>query len=203
MLDIDLFLKKEKEKRLDYAKKLNEEYEHDKKERENKLYKTSARNSQTQKLPTTNIKSEMPLSIFGALDQIQKADNVLRKWVLEDHHHKLDEMLLDKSKNEYFGESIRTAEEQTLKGQPDNVWKRAKEITANCAEIQYLPVKVEENQLEPSDYGEALMAVLSLMPPALSGYLYHECNDVAREKYFMLRFFAGGQKKSILTDEWL
>lgn len=31
LLDIDLFLKKQKEKRLEYAKKLNEEYEHDKK----------------------------------------------------------------------------------------------------------------------------------------------------------------------------
>jgi hypothetical protein len=41
MLDIDLFLKKEKEKRLDYAKKLNAEYEHDKQQREKKLYKNN------------------------------------------------------------------------------------------------------------------------------------------------------------------
>jgi hypothetical protein len=33
MLDIDLFLKKQKEKRVEYASKLNEEYDHQKKQR--------------------------------------------------------------------------------------------------------------------------------------------------------------------------
>ena len=39
MLDVDLFLKQQKQKRLDYAKKINAEYEAQKKMREEKLYK--------------------------------------------------------------------------------------------------------------------------------------------------------------------
>jgi hypothetical protein len=39
MLDVDLFLKQQKQKRLDYAKNINAEYEAQKKMREEKLYK--------------------------------------------------------------------------------------------------------------------------------------------------------------------
>lgn len=39
MLDVDLFLKQQKQKRLEYAKNLNTDYEAQKKMREEKLYK--------------------------------------------------------------------------------------------------------------------------------------------------------------------
>jgi hypothetical protein len=39
MLDVDLFLKQQKQKRLEYAKQLNTDYEAQKKIREQKLYK--------------------------------------------------------------------------------------------------------------------------------------------------------------------
>ena len=34
--------------------------------------------------------------------------------------------------------------------------------------MTFFPVKIEQNQLEPSDKGEALMSALTIMPPALS-----------------------------------
>lgn len=39
MLDVDLFLKQQKQKRIEYAKNLNADYEAQKKIREEKLYK--------------------------------------------------------------------------------------------------------------------------------------------------------------------
>lgn len=39
MLDVDLFLKQQKQKRLDYAKQINADYQAQKKIREEKLYK--------------------------------------------------------------------------------------------------------------------------------------------------------------------
>lgn len=171
LLDIDLFLKKQKEKRLEYAKKLNQEYEHDKKQREKKLYKVN-RAEQGQKLPTGTIKSEVPLNIFGALQQIHMGDNPVRKWILEDHYHKIDEMLLDKNKSDLFGQELTSNEEQFLKEKTNNSWKRAREVTDNSAEIKYFPVKIEDGQLQPSDDGETLMSVLTLIPTALSENLY-------------------------------
>jgi hypothetical protein len=57
LLDIDVFLKKQKEKRLEYASKLNEQYEHSRKEREEKLYKSNARSTLTHKLTNTLVKT--------------------------------------------------------------------------------------------------------------------------------------------------
>lgn len=68
--------------------------------------------------------------------------NPLKKWVLEEHYHKLDEMLLDKNKSDLFGEELIKTEEQFLKEKISNVWKRAREVTANSAEIKYFPVKI-------------------------------------------------------------
>lgn len=39
MLDVDLFLKQQKQKRLDYAKQINADYQAQKRIREEKLYK--------------------------------------------------------------------------------------------------------------------------------------------------------------------
>ena len=63
---------------------------------------------------------------------------------------------------------MNNAEEELLKNNSENVWKRAKEVTNNSSEMKYFPVKIEESQLEPSDFGEALMSVLTLMPESLS-----------------------------------
>lgn len=94
MLDIDLFLKKQKEKRLEYAQKLNQEYEHQKQQRQEKLYRTSGRQS-TQKLSVAPSKSELPMSVFSALAQMKQA-TANTQTILDDHYHKIEEILQQK-----------------------------------------------------------------------------------------------------------
>jgi hypothetical protein len=58
LLDIDEFLKKQKEKTREYALRLNDEYEKQKKEREVKLYKKYNRGEQgSEKLITSTSKN--------------------------------------------------------------------------------------------------------------------------------------------------
>ena len=108
MLDIDDFLKKQKEKTREYALKLNDQYEKQKKDREVKLYKKYNRGQAvSEKLMTITTKNLIPLAVFSAVQQLKQKQNNLKKWILDDHHHKLNDILLDVSKNEYFGEELR------------------------------------------------------------------------------------------------
>lgn len=119
MLDIDEFLKKQKEKTREYALKLNEQYEKQKKDREVKLYKKYNRGqAASEKLMTITTKNEIPLAVFSAVQQLKQTENNIKKWILDDHHHKLNDMLLDVSKNQYFGDELRLQEEKWLKSKP-------------------------------------------------------------------------------------
>lgn len=63
--------------------KLNEEYEKQKKDREVKLYKKYGReDANSQKLITGTIKSEIPLNIFTAIDQLKQNNSNIDKWVV-------------------------------------------------------------------------------------------------------------------------
>ena len=61
---------------------------------------------------------------------------------MDDHYHKLDEMLLDTSKNGLWAENMRTEEEKYLKDAKESCWKRAREVASNCTEMKFFPVKI-------------------------------------------------------------
>lgn len=142
MLNVDEFLKKQKEKTREYALKLNEEYDKQKKEREMKLYKKYRGDTPVEKLMTATSKNEVPLNIFSALDQLKQGDGDIKKWILDDHHYKLDDLLLDASKGELFSEGLKEEEDKCLKSKEENAWRRFKEISTNSAEVKYLPIAI-------------------------------------------------------------
>jgi hypothetical protein len=46
------------------------------------------------------------LNIFTAIDQLKQENSNIEKWVLEGHHHKLDDLLIDKN-SDLFGDSLK------------------------------------------------------------------------------------------------
>lgn len=91
---------------------------------------------------TATSKNEIPLNIFSALDQLKQGDGNIKKWILDDHHYKLDDLLLDVSKGELFGDGLKKEEERCLKSKEENAWRRFKEISTNSAEVKYLPISI-------------------------------------------------------------
>lgn len=62
-------------------------------------------------------------------------------------------MLLDKTKSDLFSIAMKEQEQKNLKFKEENSWKKVKEISNNCLQTKYFPVDIQNNQLEPSDYG--------------------------------------------------
>jgi hypothetical protein len=79
------------------------------------LYKTNQKGSVIQKLANNLVKTEIPLTIFRAVDQIRLNDCRLKEWIFEDHYYKLDELLLDTNKNQLLSENMKNEEEKCLK----------------------------------------------------------------------------------------
>lgn len=165
LLDVDIFLKQQKKKRLEYAKNLNSDFEEQKKLRQAKLYKKHNRekkqeenkNNEKIEFKIQNFRALMPLDIVKVLSNERRE----KKFIKQGHHYRLSDLNVQDYEGIHEEESImfenlkhnKQTDKMKYDGDSESkhiVWKNVKQIVENCLQMKNLPIIVNEGELLPT-----------------------------------------------------